>query len=93
MFKYIENGSVTSVQGIKAAGIHSGLKRKRKDLALILSEEPCNIAGTFTLNKVKAAPLLVSQEIVKKGKKVLILMVVFFNNLTHYSMINMIPIT
>ncbi len=70
MFKFIENGSITSVNGIKAAGIHSGLKRKRKDLALIFSELPCNVAGTFTLNKVKAAPLLVSQELVKKGGKV-----------------------
>jgi len=70
MFKFIENGSITSVQGIKATGIHSGLKRKRKDLALIFSEEPCNVAGTFTLNKVKAAPLLVSQELIDKGGKV-----------------------
>lgn len=70
MFTFIENGSVTSVQGIKAAGIHAGIKRKRKDLALILSDEACNVAGTFTLNKVKAAPLLVSQELVNKGKKV-----------------------
>ena len=70
MFTFIENGSVTSVDGIKATGIHSGLKRKRKDLALIFSEEPCNVAGTFTLNKVKAAPLLVSQELINKGGKV-----------------------
>ena len=70
MFTFIENGSITSVKGFKATGIHSGLKRKRKDLALIFSEEPCNVAGTFTLNKVKAAPLLVSQALVKKGGKV-----------------------
>ncbi len=70
MFKYIENGSITSVNGIKAAGIHAGLKRKRKDLALIFSGQPCNVAGTFTQNKVKAAPLLVSQKLLNKGKKV-----------------------
>ncbi|MBU0475025.1 MAG: bifunctional glutamate N-acetyltransferase/amino-acid acetyltransferase ArgJ [Bacteroidetes bacterium] len=70
MFKFIENGSVTSVAGIKASGIHAGIKRKRKDLALIVSDEPCNVAGTFTLNKVKAAPLLVSQELINKGGKV-----------------------
>ena len=70
MFKFIENGSVTSVAGIKATGIHAGIKRKRKDLALIVSDEPCNVAGTFTLNKVKAAPLLVSQELISKGGKV-----------------------
>lgn len=70
MFTYIENGSITSVKGIKAAGIHSGLKRKRKDLALIVSEESCSVAGTFTLNKVQAAPLLVSKEVIAKGGKI-----------------------
>ncbi len=70
MFTYIENGSITSVKGIKATGIHAGLKRKRKDLALIVSEKPCSVAGTFTLNKVQAAPLLVSKEVIAKGGKV-----------------------
>jgi glutamate N-acetyltransferase/amino-acid N-acetyltransferase len=70
MFTYIENGSITSVKGIKAAGIHAGLKRKKKDLALIVSEQFCNVAGTFTLNKVKAAPLLVSQDVIAKGGRV-----------------------
>ena len=70
MFTFVENGSVTSVQGIKATGIHSGLKRKRKDLALIVSDEPCSVAGTFTLNKVQAAPLLVSKELINNGGKV-----------------------
>ncbi len=70
MFTFIDDGSITSVAGIKAAGIHSGLKRKRKDLALIVSDELCSVAGTFTLNKVKAAPLLVSQALINKGEKV-----------------------
>ncbi len=69
MFDYIPNGSITSVSGIKATGIHSGLKRKRKDLALILSDYPCTVAGTFTLNKVQAAPLQISKKIVKAGTK------------------------
>lgn len=70
MFTYIKDGSVTSVKGIKAAGIFCGIKRKRKDIALIYSEKPCSAAGTFTLNKVKAAPLLISQEIVKSKSSV-----------------------
>ena len=52
MFQFIENGSITSVRGIKAAGINCGIKKQKKDLALIYSEVPCNTAGTFTLNKV-----------------------------------------
>ena len=70
MFEYIDNGSFTSAKGFKSAGIFCGIKRKRKDLALLYSEKNCNAAGTFTLNKVKAAPLLVSQEIIKKDQKV-----------------------
>ncbi len=70
MHQFIENGTVTSSKGFKAAGIHCGIKKKRKDLALIYSELPCSCAGTFTLNKVKAAPLLLSKDIISKGQKV-----------------------
>ncbi|MDR3609061.1 MAG: bifunctional glutamate N-acetyltransferase/amino-acid acetyltransferase ArgJ [Ignavibacteriaceae bacterium] len=70
MYQFIENGTVTSVQGFKAAGIHCGLKKKKPDLALIYSEVPCNAAGTFTLNKVKAAPILISQKIIQKKNQV-----------------------
>lgn len=70
LFEYLENGSFTTPKGFKSAGIFCGIKRKRKDLALLYSETACNAAGTFTLNKVKAAPLLVSQTAVKKNQKV-----------------------
>lgn len=75
MFSYIEDGSITSVKGIKAAGIHCGIKKKKKDLALIVSDLPANAAGTFTLNKVKAAPLLVSKKIIENGKPVKAIMI------------------
>ncbi|HEX2866169.1 MAG TPA: bifunctional glutamate N-acetyltransferase/amino-acid acetyltransferase ArgJ [Ignavibacteriales bacterium] len=68
MYQFIENGTVTSVKGFKAAGIHSGIKKRKKDLALIYSELPCTAAGTFTINKVKAAPLLISKQAIS-GKK------------------------
>jgi glutamate N-acetyltransferase/amino-acid N-acetyltransferase len=70
LFKYIENGSFTSAKGFKSAGLFCGIKKKRKDLALLYSENECSAAGTFTLNKVKAAPLQVSMETVKSGGKV-----------------------
>lgn len=70
MFTFIENGTITDVQGFQAAGIHSGIKKVKKDLALIYSETPCTAAGTFTLNKVKAAPLLLSQAMIAKGGKI-----------------------
>lgn len=70
MFKFIDNGSVTSAKGFVAAGIFCGIKKQRKDLSLIFSEQSCTAAGTFTLNKVKAAPLLVSQDVIKSKNNV-----------------------
>lgn len=70
MQHFHKEGSITSVKGIKAAGIFAGIKKKKKDLALIYSEYPATAAGTFTLNKVQAAPLLVSKEALKKSSHV-----------------------
>ncbi len=70
MWQEIENGSITSVKGIQAAGLNCGLKKVKKDLALIVSSKPANAAGTFTLNKVQAAPVVISKEVIAEGKKV-----------------------
>lgn len=58
----IGNGNVTSAQGFKAAGNAVGLKRVKKDMALIVSEVPATAAGCFTTNVVKAAPVLWDME-------------------------------
>ena len=51
------------VPGFKAGGIACGVKKGRtRDLALIVSETPASVAGVFTQNRVKAAPLLLSME-------------------------------
>ncbi len=57
------------VQGFKAAGIPCGIKKgNKKDLALIYTETPAVIAGVFTKNKVKAAPIIVEIERIKGGE-------------------------
>lgn len=54
--------------GFKAAGVASGLKKNgKKDLGLILSEVPASVAGVFTQNKIKAAPVLIDIERIKQG--------------------------
>jgi len=54
--------------GFKAAGISCGIKKTgRPDLALILSDAPAVVAGVFTTNMVKAAPVLLDMKRVKKG--------------------------
>ncbi|MBN1301226.1 MAG: bifunctional glutamate N-acetyltransferase/amino-acid acetyltransferase ArgJ [Melioribacteraceae bacterium] len=75
MWQYISDGSITSVKGIRAAGINCGLKKRKKDIALITSSIPANAAGTFTLNKVQAAPVVVSKEIIAEGKKVMAILI------------------
>lgn len=54
--KIIEGG-VTAAQGFYAAGVYAGIKKKRKDMALVYSKVPAVGAGTFTTNVVKAAPV------------------------------------
>lgn len=54
----IIKGNITSPKGFKAAGEFVGLKKVKKDMALIYSETLCCAAGCFTTNKVKAAPVL-----------------------------------
>ena len=63
-------GGVNAAKGFKAAGIFAGLKKAKKDMALIYSESACTVAGTFTTNNVKAAPVVYDQEIVKSGSLV-----------------------
>ncbi len=61
----IINGNVTTPKGFKATGNFVGLKKGKKDLALILSEVPATASGCFTQNVVKAAPVLWDIERVK----------------------------
>lgn len=64
------SGSVTSAKGFKAAGAHIGVKRKRKDLALLYSEVPATVACMFTTNVMKAAPILWNQSVVAKSQTI-----------------------
>ena len=56
-------------KGYQCAGVACGIKGSRKkDLTLIVSDCPAHAAATLTTNKVKAAPILVNQRKIKKGK-------------------------
>ena len=52
-----KKGGVTAAQGFKAMGIRAGIKKDRKDMAMVVSENVCACAGTFTTNVVTAAPV------------------------------------
>jgi glutamate N-acetyltransferase / amino-acid N-acetyltransferase len=64
-------GGVGAPQGFLTSAVSCGIKNpasERLDLALIYSEKPCRSAGTFTTNRVKAAPVRVSQAHLRKGE-------------------------
>lgn len=63
----VMEGNIASPAGFKAAGIHAGLKKSRKDMAMIVSECPAVSAAAFTTNRVKAAPVLYDMKILEKG--------------------------
>ncbi|MBW8005840.1 MAG: bifunctional glutamate N-acetyltransferase/amino-acid acetyltransferase ArgJ [candidate division NC10 bacterium] len=51
-------GGITAVRGVRAAGIHCGIKKAKPDLALIRAAGSSPVAGVFTTSQVKAAPVL-----------------------------------
>lgn len=57
-------GGVCAARGFAAAGIHAGFKAnpERADLALVVADAPCAVAGVFTLNRFCAAPVTVDRE-------------------------------
>ena len=62
-------GGICAPSGFKAAGIHCGIRRgkNKKDLALIVSEVRADAAAIYTTNKVKGAPILVTQRNIADG--------------------------
>lgn len=54
--------------GYSYAGIHAGLKKRKKDMALIVSDRMATSAAAFTTNVVKAAPVIYDMGILKGGK-------------------------
>ena len=63
--KIIDDGTVTLPKGFYGAGGHVGIKKEKKDLALIYSEVDALAVGTFTQNVVKAAPVLWDKMVVE----------------------------
>lgn len=62
------HGGVTAPAGFLAGALHCGIKKTGDpDLAIIFSEKPATVAGVFTTNLVKAAPVLHSQKVVEGG--------------------------
>jgi glutamate N-acetyltransferase / amino-acid N-acetyltransferase len=62
--------SVTAPRGFRAAGVSAGLKTSgAPDVALVVNDGPLDaVAAVFTRNRVRAAPVLWSQQVVADGR-------------------------
>jgi glutamate N-acetyltransferase/amino-acid N-acetyltransferase len=67
----IPEGTVTSPEGFFAGATSAGISKKNKDkpdLGVLFSEAPCVATALFTTNRIKAAPVVLSQQRLEKGR-------------------------
>jgi glutamate N-acetyltransferase / amino-acid N-acetyltransferase len=62
--------SVTAPAGFRAAGVAAGIKESgQPDVAVVINDGPsAAAAGVFTANRVKAAPVLWTQQVIRGGR-------------------------
>lgn len=65
-------GGATRPAGFAADGVFSGIKEfdpegKKRDVGCLVSDRPATVAGVYTKNVVKAAPVLLDQERMRRG--------------------------
>ncbi|HEX5418061.1 MAG TPA: bifunctional glutamate N-acetyltransferase/amino-acid acetyltransferase ArgJ [Chloroflexota bacterium] len=64
----LAGGGVTSAKGFLAGAVAAGIKKSGAlDLSIVWSESEAAVAGVFTQNKVRAAPVVLSEQRVKQG--------------------------
>ena len=49
-------GGIGAVPGVRSAGVHAGIKLRKRDLAVIAFDQPQVCASVITTNEIKAAP-------------------------------------
>ncbi len=55
-------GGVTAPQGFLASGVAAGIKKAGLDLAVLFSSQPASAAAVFTVNRVQAAPVVLTRK-------------------------------
>ncbi len=69
--EFIPAGTVTSPDGFCAGATYAGIKKASKDvldLGILFSEAPCAAAAVFTANRIKSAPVILSQRRLRSGR-------------------------
>lgn len=65
------DGGICAPQGFRASAAAAGIKDNgggRLDCALVASASPCTVAGTFTTNRVQAAPVQWDRDVCARGR-------------------------
>ncbi|MFH1141663.1 MAG: bifunctional glutamate N-acetyltransferase/amino-acid acetyltransferase ArgJ, partial [Chloroflexota bacterium] len=68
--RFLNNGTVTTVQGFQAGATFAGMKtysEDKLDLGVLYSTLPCVSGGVFTTNRIKSPSIVLTQEHVRKG--------------------------
>jgi glutamate N-acetyltransferase/amino-acid N-acetyltransferase len=68
--RFLDNGTITSVQGFQAGATFAGIKTyalDKFDLGIVYSTAPCTSAAVFTTNQVRSPTVTIGRERVEKG--------------------------
>lgn len=60
------DGGITAPNGFTVGSCAAGIKKRKKDMTVLASATPATVAGAFTTNVVKAAPVVWDQQIVEE---------------------------
>ncbi|MCA0971237.1 bifunctional ornithine acetyltransferase/N-acetylglutamate synthase [Halobacillus litoralis] len=66
----VDGGTLLTPKGFKAGGVHSGLRYKKRDFGLLMSDEPASVAAVYTQSHFQAPPLKVTQESIRQENKI-----------------------
>ncbi|WP_163527660.1 bifunctional ornithine acetyltransferase/N-acetylglutamate synthase [Halobacillus ihumii] len=66
----IEEGTISTPVGFSAGGIHSGLRRAKKDFGLLMSDQPASVAAVYTQSHFQAPPLQVTKESIEESGQI-----------------------
>ncbi|MCA1932429.1 MAG: bifunctional glutamate N-acetyltransferase/amino-acid acetyltransferase ArgJ [Calditerrivibrio sp.] len=70
MIKIVEDGGVCTPLGFSSGAVSADIKGNKSgklDLGILLSEVPCEVASTFTKNRMKAAPVIAAEKQMHDG--------------------------
>ena len=68
--RQVSKGTITTPRGFSAGATYAGIKSPASgvlDLGVLFSEVPCAVAGVFTTNRIKAAPVVLCRRRIEDG--------------------------